>query len=91
MTPSLASPPTGNPICGVSAARMGFGVALNISTTIYGFWGQVQTTSWKHGDRTLRLDGRCPAISKSDNGSNSCESAHGESRRSVRRAAGKPP
>ena len=45
MTPSLASPPTGNPICGVSAARMGFGVALNISTTVYGLWGQVQTTS----------------------------------------------
>jgi hypothetical protein len=44
MTPSLARHRPGTRFAGHSTARMGFGVALNISTTVYGLRGQVQTT-----------------------------------------------
>jgi hypothetical protein len=49
MTPSLARHRPGTGFAGDLAARMGFGVALNISTTVYGLWGQVETTSGEAG------------------------------------------
>jgi hypothetical protein len=40
MTPSLARHRPGTRFAKDLAARMGFGVALNISTTVYGLWAK---------------------------------------------------